>query len=66
MFWYYVIAYVFVVCCMVYWSLRAFRAEARLLELTMLSKALVEHVCKVVELSNSIINDNEEVNKDGE
>lgn len=64
MFWYYVLSYVFVVGCMIYWAFRAFKTEAQLAEMKMITKALVEQACKVIELSNEIIN--EEVSEDGE
>lgn len=57
MVWFYVVSYVFVVGCMVYWSWRAKKAEAQVAKLMMITKALVEQASKVIELSDEIINE---------
>lgn len=64
MVWYYITSYILIVGCMIYWSWRAQKAEAQVEELKKVSRALIEQACKIIELSDEIIN--EEVNEDGE
>lgn len=62
MVWFYMASYVFVVGCMIYWSWRAQKAEAKVATLTKMLTTVLEDVSRIFESDTANSNNEEEVN----